>query len=181
MNLSTFDLATHFTGWCSGAGDGLPTVGAFEFVPTGDDIGRLLAQFEMALDTHFLAFAPVMVAYEAPILVVKHANRGTDKLLTIRKLYNLGGFLEWYCRKRGIPCVEADLRQIKKELTGDSLADKDAMCRAARKLGLTLPAKGADDAADAFGLWLLLLRTVSREKATRFDKALWGARGALLL
>lgn len=181
MNLSTFDLASRLTGWCSGSGDALPVCGVWEFSAAPDDLGGLLRQFRIALDQHFLAFDPVLVAYEAPILVVNNEKRGTDKLAKIRRLYAMGAFLEYYCLERGVKCVEASPQAIKKALTGNFRADKTAMVAAAKRIGMTLPTgPGEEDAADAFGLFLLLLSTVSRDKMQRFDKALWGARGAFL-
>lgn len=136
----------------------------------------MLDQLDKALASHIELYRPGALVYEAPILV---PNR--DNLLKLRKLYNLGGHVEFVCRRRGIECSEVTVDDVKKALAGFSAAGKLDMVAAAEKIGLTLPAgKKREDAADAFGAWLLLLRHHSRPNADRFDRALWGRRGVLL-
>lgn len=179
---SGLDLASRKSGWCVGAGDALPRCGAWEFVQAGNDLGRMLEMFDFALGQHIEQHRPDFIVYEAPIMVVNDRERGTDRLLTLRKLYNLGGHLEWVCRRHGIGCAEVGLKEIKKELTGNANADKELVVAAALRCGINLPstkAEGREDAADAFGAWLLLLQAKAPHLAERFFKALWGGRGAL--
>lgn len=181
--ISAFDIATRLTGWAAGSGIVRPAVGAFEIGPTGDDLGKLLTSFDDYLTVHFDRFQPQAVVYEAPILVVKgrHQSGRTDKLLTIRKLYAMGAHLEFFCARRGVPCHEVSLQEIKREVTGKNYAKKDAMVAVARKVGLDLPkGPGIEDAADAWGAWLLGVRHYYPEISHRWDKLIWGPRDALL-
>lgn len=207
MILGALDIAPRSTGHCAGSGERLPSVGAWAYPALGDDVGELLFCFDADL-CRWLDTGIEAVVLEAPILVVNHGpsqrerERGqwakhlqafdaspeitpgrTDKLFDIRRNLALFGHVEWRCRERGIECAEVDLRKIKKELAGFSSAGKPEMVAAAEKIGLPLPAspkRAREDAADAFGAWLLLLRHKNRSLSARFDSALWGRRGALL-
>lgn len=129
-------------------------------------------------------FEPEWLVYEAPILVhkSKHSQRN-DKLEDVARMLALTGHVELVCYRRGIECRKVDLRKVKKELAGFGGADKDDMVAAAEKLGLRLPKtpqRAREDASDAFGAWLLLLRARYPSLSARFDSALYGRRGALL-
>ena len=113
-----FDLASRKCGWCAGTGATVPVAGAILMDQVGDDLGWMVDQFDKSLFVIVERFKPTHFLYEAPILVSSR-----DNLLTVRKLYNLGGHLEWRARTWGIVCVEASLRQIKRELTGSTKAD----------------------------------------------------------
>lgn len=182
--ITGLDLATRLCGWCTGAGDDVPACGAWEFSYVADDIGRMLDQLDHALRVHVERYRPTKVIYEAPILRVRRPDQEegfTDDLLKIRKLYNLGGHLEWRCRTWGIGYAEVSIQAIKKELTGDRHADKDAMVEVARLLGIQLPeGEGAKDAADAAGAWLKGVRKWNPEMVARWDAKLYPLRGALL-
>ncbi len=181
--ISAFDIATRLTGWAAVNGSRGPVDTAVEIGPTGDDLGKLLVKFHEYLEIHFARFEPKAVVYEAPILVVKgrHQSGRTDKLLTVRKLYAMGAHLEFFCAMRGVPCHEVSLQEVKNEVTGNNYAKKDAMVAVARKVGLDLPkGPGIEDAADAWGAWLLGLRHYSPEISRRWDKLIWGPKGALL-
>ena len=55
------------------------------------------------------------------------------------------------------------MQAIKREVTGKSNAEKDALVAVARKFGLDIPdGPGAKDAADSWGAWLCGLRTWTR-------------------
>lgn len=118
--------------------------------------------------------------YESPIL------RKTDKLAYIRKTYGLGMVLETLCADHKIPCHEIDLRTIKRELTGDSFAPKSAMVKTARRCGITLPGGSyegrvlAEDAADAFGAFVVGVRHYDKGASAHWDRAIYGQRGGLL-
>lgn len=180
MRMAFLDLATRTSGWCVGGGDNLPAVGAWPWPQVGQAYGELLDHFERDLSVLISTQAPEIIGYESPIKTQR------DDLERLRKLYSLGCFLEFVCHRRGIRCVEVDLRTIKKELGGSSKADKGSMVAAAEKVGLgeRLPktkAAGREDAADAFGGWLVLVRLyASRDISAKWDRALWGSRTALL-
>ncbi len=147
----------------------------------------MLDLYDLALNHHIETHRPDAIGYEAPILVTRRFDprtgtmRGrTDDPLTIRKIYSLGGHTEFVCRRRGIECSEIELHDVKAELTGNRMADKDAMVAVARKMGLTLPDEGFKDAADAFGGWLYMLRHYDKAASRRWDAAIWSGRGALL-
>jgi Holliday junction resolvasome RuvABC endonuclease subunit len=129
-------------------------------------------------------FEPEWLVFEGPILVhkSKHSQRN-DKLEDVARMLALTGHVEFVCHRRGIECRRVDLRKVKKELAGFGQADKDDMVAAAEKIGLRLPAspkRAREDASDAFGAWLLLLRARYPSLSARFDSALYGRRGALL-
>lgn len=179
--ISAFDIATRLTGWCSGDGASLPAVGCFEFGHVGDDIGRLLDLWDAYLVGHFNTYKPEAVIYEAPILVVGsrkggHASR-TDKPEVIRKIYSMGGYLELFCRRRGVPCFEVTLQDVKKAVTNNARADKSDVVAVARRVGLQLPAKGYEDAADAFGAWLNGIRSYSPELSRKWDSVVFSPQG----
>ncbi len=149
------DLATRLCGYCAGRGDKVPVADAFKLAQHGEDIGAMLVELD--------------------------AN--VDSLLTRRKLFNVAGHVEFMCAKRGISCAEEEVRTIKRELSGSTKASKDDMVRAAEKVGVRLPtalSDGREDAADAFGCWLLGLRHQDRTLSARWDRVLYSSRGALL-
>lgn len=178
MMLLGLDPGSQRMGWCVGSGDVLPFTGAWRFEQTGDDLGAMLAQLDGHL-SHLLDNSGVTnVAYEAPILL-RH-----DSLARLRKTLSLGAHIEFACHQRGIPCSEVRLQDVKRELSGNARAEKDLMVTAAQKLGIALPtskADGREDAADAVGVWLLLLRAHDPERSREFDRRLFGVRGQLAL
>lgn len=187
MMLLGLDLASRLCGWCAGDGAQLPDCGAWELNPAKNEdgsyeFGRMLASLEDYLDVVFKRFAPEAVAYEAPILITRRNGGFGDNLGKLRLLYPLSAFVEWYCFRAGVPCFEVTVQAIKKEVTGNHLAEKGDLVAVARKVGLSLPAAsaGADDAADAWGAWLLLLRHYNPTASARFDKLIWTPAGALL-
>lgn len=172
------DLATIRTGYCVGDGRSTPVCGAWIFPHVADDLGALALAYEDYLTAIMDAHRPDLVVYESPILVGSR-----DRLIVVRKLYGLGWGTELVCARRGVPCMEAGLRRIKKELAGFSGAAKDDMVAAAVKLGIALPttkAAGREDAADSVGAWLLGLRYADRATSALWDAKLWSSRGAML-
>jgi hypothetical protein len=189
MNLLGLDLASRLTGWCAGDGAQIPQCGAWKFPPIDGDYGLLLATLQDYLDAVFGRFTPGAVAYEAPILIARRRGvdpldeRGFgDTLGKLRLLYPMGAFVEFYCRRAGVPCYEVTVAEIKKEVTGNRYAEKQDLIGIAEKCGLVLPSvsNGADDAADAFGAWLLLLRSHDKARSAEWDRRIWTPRGALL-
>lgn len=172
------DPGSRRMGWCYGTGEGLPRCGAWVFPQAGQSLGAMLTYVheplcQLLTDQHIAE-----AAYEAPILTPH------DRLGALRKTYSLGGHIEFVCTDYGIVCSEVDLRAVKRELAGMKTADKSDMVAAAEKLGVVLPAseaQGREDAADALGVWLLLLRARNRRLSSRFDAALWGGRANRLL
>lgn len=180
------DLASRLTGWCCGDGTKVPECGAWPFPKIDGDYGLLLATLDDYLTACARRFVFTEVAYEAPLLIPRGRNlqhRGFgDTLGKLRLLYPMGAFVEFWCRRRSIPCFEVTVADIKIEVTGNRHAEKDDMVAIAQKCGLKLPLKsnGADDAADAFGAWLLLLRAADKNLSAAWDKRIWTPRGALL-
>lgn len=184
----SLDLATRKTGYCAGDGETTPVAGAWLFDQVGADYGRLGGALWFNLDSMALRFPDLaLVVVEAPILTKK------DKLDTVRKLYGISFVVETWAAlvsdrrvKAGeapLPCREAGLKQIKRELAGHTGAEKHEMVAAALKCGVALPPtldKGREDAADAFGGWLMGLRTVNREASGRWDRRLWSTRHGLV-
>lgn len=182
MRLLGLDLASRLSGWCCGAGEGVPEVGAWPFPQVNGDYGLLLTTLEDYLQVAFQRFGVEAVAYEAPILIARgNGRRYGDKLSTLRLLYPMGAFVEWYCKRARVPCFEVSVTDIKKEVTGNSFAPKGDLVAIARKCGLQLPeGPGAMDAADAFGAWLLLLRHYDKAVSAEWDKRIFTPKGALL-
>lgn len=182
--LAALDIAPRSTGWCIGDGQSLPMVNAWAYPePMPHEIGKLIFLFDRHLCALLDHHKPSALAFEKPILVhkSKHSQRN-DKLEDVSRTLAMTGHVEWRCYQRGIPCYSPDLRAVKKELAGFGGADKVDMVAAAEKIGLDLPRlkRAREDAADAFGVWLLLLRAMQPHSSARFDSALWGRRGALL-
>lgn len=184
------DLASRLTGWCAGDGRQVPQCGAWAFPKVDGDYGLLLCTLEDYLNAAHARFAFQALAYEAPILITR-GRRGADPfqertfgdtLAKLRLLYPLGAFVEWWCRRRGVECFEVTVSDIKREVTGNRHAEKQDLIAIAEKCGLQLPSpsQGADDAADAFGAWLLLLRAFDKTLSAEWDRRIWTPRGALL-
>lgn len=126
-------------------------------------------------------YQPTRVVYEKPIVVHRGGKtRRPDSLEFLRNRYGMDFLVETYFTGKGIPVEDVGLHAMKRELTGNSDADKDDMVQVARKCGLVLPKVGDDDAADAFAAWLIDLRKVNRTASARWDAVVWGQRGALL-
>lgn len=182
---SAFDPGSQRMGWCVGSGETLPTVGTWRFVQTGDNYGAVLAQLADAFHAHLMQWRPTEVCYEEPILIFNQRfkdargvwRKRNDNLATLRKTLPLGARLEEMCFRQDIPCHETSVASVKKELAGFRTAAKSEMVAAAEKLGVTLPpGPDAEDAADALGCWLVLLRSRNRALSAKFDQALWGGR-----
>jgi len=185
----SLDLATRKTGYCVGDGGSTPVADAWLFEQVGADYGRLGAALWFNLDSMALRYPDLaLVVVEAPIMTKK------DRLDTVRKLYGISFVVETWCnlysqrrvRAGGdpLPCKEAGLRQIKKELAGRSGAEKYEMVAAALKCGVALPATldaGREDAADAFGGWLMGLRSINRTASAEWDRRLWSSRSTAII
>lgn len=190
MRLSFLDPGSKRTGFAYGDGSRLPTVGAWGFPQAGVNYGQVLACLADALEAHIEQYRPDQLAYESPIVVFNQCykdasgqiRKRNDNLATLRKTIPLGPRIEEVCWRRGIPCFETSIESVKKELSGAFRAEKSVMVEAATKLGVVLPSgPGAEDAADALGGWLLLLRLRDRAASVKFDQALYSARGTVLI
>ncbi len=169
------DLASRLTGWACGDGAAVPLVGAWEFGPVEGDYGLLLSNLNDYLDVAHRRFAFTHVGVEAPIFVPG------DKLSKLRLLYPLPAFVAWWCRERGITFREYTVQAVKQAVGGSAHAGKPDMVHVARKCGLELPpGPGEKDAADAFGVWILMLREFAPAHSRRWDTRLFSPRGALL-
>lgn len=175
------DLASRLTGYCAGSGRELPEAGVWEFPKVDGDYGLLLKTLEEYLGVCFRRFSPTCVAYESPILITRGRGGGYgDNLGRLRLLYPLSAFVEWFCRKADVECYEVSLHDVKREITGNALAPKGDMVAVARNVGIKLPeGPGCEDAADAFAIWLMLLRANDRVQAEEFDKLIWGRKRLL--
>lgn len=177
-------------GWAVGDGESLPRCGAFNFAKSGENLGLMLHQLAGAVEAHLDIYKTEVVAYEEPILIKGQRfqaadsrwHRRSDNLATLRKTIPLGARIEEICHVRGIPCYETSVASVKKELAGLRTAKKSEMVAAAEKLGVSLPdGPGREDAADAIGGWLLLLRLRQPKLSVKFDQAIWGRRSHVLL
>lgn len=144
-----FDLSPSWCGWAHVG----PTIeaGAFLLEAPADDLGALAANLEQHASLLIARFAPIHIAYEAPIM------RKWDSLIDARRIYGLGMALEYFALAAGIPCSEVDLKRVKKIMTDDQWAEKKHVAAAAESLGVVLPknaAQGRLDAGDAVGVAL---------------------------
>lgn len=184
------DLASKLTGWCAGSGETIPECGAWALPSARNDdgsysYGRMLCGLEDYLEIAKRRFGITDVAYEAPILVTRRADdpdrQFGDNLNKLRLLYPLGAFLEWWCERNGITCAEVTVQAIKSEVTGNHIAPKGDLVAVARHCGLRLPeGPGIDDAADAWGAWLLLLRATDAKVSATWQDRIWRLKGGLL-
>ena len=178
MTILGLDLGINRTGWCLGTGAMVPLAGAWVFNPTGDSLGALGDAFSAKLLNLPGGAIPDVVLYEAPFL-----DRYRDKVIVLRKTYGLGFWLETWCRSAGIICEEVPFGKVKRELGGSATASKEDMVAAAKKCGVNLPPnanQGMEDAADAFGVWLIGVRLYARQFQPAWDRRLYSPRGALL-
>lgn len=175
LNLWGLDLATRRCGWTAGDGATRPYAGAWLYDHVGDDLGELLELFDRDLCKLAERFPPHVITYEAPI------KMQWDKLLTIRKIYSLGAYLELWARRRGVRVEEADPKALKVRLCGTHKAEKKEMVRMAVRLGINLPdGPGREDAADSFAAWLVGVQHHAKQHLPAWDAALYGGRGLLV-
>lgn len=180
------DIATRLTGWCAGDGSQVPDCGAWEFPSLEpDDLGGLGTRLHAYLEICWDRFRPSLVVYEKPIVLhgsVDENGKTTrrDNLPFLRKRYGMDFYIETFFEARGAVVREVTIQAIKKEVTGNHQAKKASLVAVALKCGLDLPTPGADDAADAFGAWLLALRSTNRALSSQWDRRIYSPRGALL-
>lgn len=181
------DLGSRSTGWCCGDGRSTPRCGAWSLgaerkADGSHDYGALLAGLGDYLDVGHRRFGFTALAYEAPLLITRRPLEDGygDTLAKLRLLYPLGAFVELWARRHAVSYREKTVQSIKSTLAGDRFAGKPAMVAAAEACGLKLPADGADDAADSFGVWLLLLQDLDRATFAHWDQRLSTSRGGLI-
>lgn len=174
------DLATN-TGACWGKGDVLPTLSSFRMPSTGDDVGRFLCDYEDRLRRLLDEVEPTRIVFEAPVLPRAKWNAETKRveggvrLLTTRKLQGLAGVTEMVAHREGLPCHEVQPAEVKQALTGKGNAKKHEMVAACRAFGLKPDTymhegKPASDEADAFGVWLCVVRRIHPELGARWTE-----------
>lgn len=182
------DLATR-SGICEGDGSKLPEVDHVQLPGAADgDRGPMFHTFRRWIEHRIERARPrgrVLVIHEQPILpkaFIKWIGGKPQiiyptKLETTLTLQGLVGVLEELCYGMGVELAHVDVPSVKKEVTGRGDADKTDMTHIARKVGLNVT---VDDEADAFGVWLLGLRSEQPRLSEKFDALIWGSRGGLL-
>lgn len=155
------------------------------------EIGQLVDHADQDFNLTVLPRRVTHLCYEAPLFLT---GKGKPKLVNgrwikprtddpwfLRKIHAITGHVEWLCERHGIWCKEIDPVKVKQSLAGFSGANKNDQIAAALKIGLSLTKGPAqDDEADSFGVWLALLRDRDRQLGMRWDRLLYGRRGALL-
>lgn len=199
--LLALDLATT-TGWCLGRGDVLPVLGSCKMPDTKDDVGTFLdfwyrrlhllitdAQAEAGLECHPSPYgarndnkADLKVCFEAPMTPrAKFDPRpGKEgKILqaptseaTQRKLKGLAGVTEMVCVQRNVLCEEVNIQTIKAAASKGG-AEKGDMMAACQRVGLH---PKVHDEADAFFIWILMMRAYARQYQHIWDQKLYGPR-----
>lgn len=201
MQFLALDLATS-TGWCHGDGSSDPSLGTLTLTNTGDDLGPFFDQFfrwlhakisdliaegqlettEGSFGSRLVRTGDILVTLEAPILPAARFDPKTGRMkattnpATTRKLQGLAGVVEMVCHQRNVACEETYIASVKKALAGTGNAAKVDMMAAAQGCGLKPP---THDAADAFGIWLLQIRTYAPEYRGIWDKRLYRSFGAM--
>lgn len=157
----TLDLAT-CTGFCFGSAEtgARPTIGHVDLPKTGSNVGSYLISYENWLVGKLAEVEPLLIVFEAPILM------GRDSSAVTRKLHALPGITEVVAIRAGIECAEVNLASIKKALTGKGNAKKPEMVAACRAYGFD---PKTTDEADAFGLWLHTVRLRHPAHAWRWE------------
>lgn len=179
------DLAPRKCGWCAGPGRDIPLAGGFRLTSDLNDLEGLLEETRTYLDVIITRFRPTAVMIESPILPGSQgAGPVMGSLAQRRAQMGQNAFVKWLVRYgHDIPVAEIDLWQIKLALTGSKQAEKADMVKAAEKAGIVLPsvlADGREDAADAVGVWLCLLRQQDKTLSADWDRRIFSTRGALL-
>lgn len=181
------DMAT-CSGWCSGDGQALPTVGHILLPkPVDGARGPMFTAFRRAVIKLIEEERPDLIVGEQSILPapkLRRDERGRSFILwpvnieTTMLLQGLWAILEQVADAKGIECGHVDVSTVKKELAGYGGADKDDMVYVARKIGLEI---AVHDEADALGVWLAAGRLRwSKDLSARWDRLLYSSRGALL-
>lgn len=171
------DLAPTLCGYAVGDGSRTPYASAWRLADHGPDLGAMACELEDYLALLHTEWQFTVCCYEAPI------HTRYDQLLKIRRIYGLGVTVERWCRRTGVRCIEADLRTIKRQLAGQHDAGKSDMVAAALRAGVDLPKRkddGREDAADAFGAWLVGMADHDPARWAQFYAGLWKQRGALV-
>ena len=187
------DLAPRKCGWCAGDGATIPTAGGWRLESDMEDLDGVMEETRAPLLVLLRRFQPTAVLYESPILPTNRWKGAAGPVVGStsqrRAQFAQGAMVEWTCgqlrREEGwdITCSEMPLWDLKAALTGDKQATKEHMVAMALKLGIVLPAAlvdGREDAADAVGAWLLLLRHHDKDRAAAWDRKIFTPRGALL-
>lgn len=177
VKIATFDLGMTITGVCVGDGATTPRVEPWKFGPVGTDLGDLGDLFLRNLDTLHRRTGFARVGAEAPFL-----DRYRDKTIVLRKTFGLGFALQTFCFQRNIPFQEFPFGDVKRELSGTPKADKAAMVRVAKRCGIALPeGPEEEDCADAFAVWLIMIRLHAKQHLPTWDRKRFSSPGALPL
>jgi hypothetical protein len=185
VKILALDLATRF-GWCAGDGQALPEVGYVDLPPAS---GNIRGPMFLALRRWLIAKirelradgSDLAMVFEQPIMPKPFLKAGQiimpTSINTTLTLQGLVAIAQGVAEEAGLIYGHVDVSSVKKELAGFGGAAKADMVFVARKVGLTI---AVHDEADAFGVWLVGLRTHNRPASAKFDQMIWGARGALI-
>jgi len=157
--LLALDLATA-TGWAAFDPEADPPVrfGRFRLPPTGKDVGRYLDGFHAYMVNLVRQSEPNLIVFESPILPTETVDPQTGRkrhtaIATLRKLYGLAAFTEWFAHRHSIQVFEANNKSVRKHFIGTGGAARQLAKR------LTMEACKArgwdvemDDEADALAL-----------------------------
>lgn len=180
--LLALDLATN-TGWCAGSGAEAPELGSVRMPDTGEEIGPFASFFAKWFAHQLRELQPTIVGFEAPLLPRAKIDANgylvqaptTDATQT--KLKGLKWEVERQCYDAHIDCRETFGATVKKELSGRGDSKKPDMMLAAKRCGL---APRNFDEADAFGVWLVMVRYHAKQHLPLWDQLRYGDRpGAL--
>lgn len=189
MIILGLDLAT-VSGVCYGRPSTTPVATAVRAPSGSDELGSFAAfyirYFKTLLSQLHARAEPgekILVNYEAPILPEKHYDKikgkmtGGTNISTTRRLHSMGPMLEGICliyseeHDIEIDVRECHISSIKRELGGSGGAAKPDLVFAARRAGISLPeGNEAQDAADAFGAYLLAIRYHAPEHLPYWDR-----------
>lgn len=197
--LLALDLATT-TGWCLGRGDVLPVLGSCKMPDSKEDVGTFLdfwfrrlhllitdSQAEAGLDCHPSPYGArcdnpkdLRVCFEAPMeprakLDPRPGMEGRilqppTSEATRRKLKGLAGVTEMVCVQRNCVVEEVNVQTVKAAM-GSGRNEKPDMMAACQRVGLR---PKVHDEADAFAIWILMMRAYARQYQHLWDQKLYG-------
>lgn len=160
-SILALDISVEGCGWAAGAPDGDPRFGTVRLPNRGQDMGATGCAFEKWLDAMMVVEKPVVVAFEAPLLIGPRTH-----FQTARKLMGLAFLCETIATRHDARCYEENNATLKKWFAGHGRAEKPDMIAVAKRYGWDVQ---DHNAADACALWAFTVKNFAPKHAGRFE------------